>query len=222
MNIESIIEDFKDFLYDSKHPKSNKPHSYKMAIQMVFEFLDMDSISTQTVSCLQRFNEDLKSRGKTYNKFSEYSLNRKSYLEKGFVFAAIPQFCEFLIYDMLIQAHQDNEEPKYSSYLEGKPKEIKQVIKQRNRAARADCLAYNGFSCKICGFNFEDVYGDIGKNFIEVHHINEMSAFSDEIQINPETDLIPVCSNCHSMLHRKKPAYSVEDIIAMGRFRELP
>lgn len=52
--------------------------------------------------------------------------------------------------------------------------------------------------------NFEKVYGEIGKNFIHVHHIEFISSFEGkEHELNPIEGLIPVCPNCHAMLHRK-------------------
>ena len=48
--------------------------------------------------------------------------------------------------------------------------------------------------------NFEQVYGELGKDYIEVHHLHPVS--QGERQVNPIEDLIPLCSNCHSMIHR--------------------
>lgn len=82
---------------------------------------------------------------------------------------------------------------------------------ERNRKARQECLNYFGYSCRVCGFDFEKTYGEIGRNFIEVHHSREISSHQGiEHKVNPQKDLIPVCSNCHSMLHRTKPALSIE------------
>ena len=69
-------------------------------------------------------------------------------------------------------------------------------------AARKRCLAKKGYKCYICGFDFEKTYGEYGKEFIEVHHINPVSM--NKRETNPEKDLIPICSNCHSIVHRKR------------------
>ena len=56
-------------------------------------------------------------------------------------------------------------------------------------------------------------YGQLGKGYIEVHHIKPLSKLDEEIVVNPETDLICVCSNCHRMLHRFKGyIVSVEEL----------
>ena len=93
---------------------------------------------------------------------------------------------------------------------------IKKIITinayERNPKARKKCIEKYGYDCFICGFNFQKNYGEIGKFFIHVHHLKPLSEIKEEYEINPIEDLIPVCPNCHSMLHRKVPAYSVEEI----------
>ena len=84
----------------------------------------------------------------------------------------------------------------------------------RNRDARDACIAYYGCSCSICGMNFEEVYGELGRGFIEVHHIKKISTYEDKHNIDPIKDLRPVCSNCHSIIHRKRIPCSMEFIKA--------
>ena len=69
----------------------------------------------------------------------------------------------------------------------------------------------------MCGFNFEKIYGERGKDFIEVHHKNPISSFGGEEQnVNPTTDLATVCSNCHRMIHRK-----VEHILTIEEMKAI-
>lgn len=64
------------------------------------------------------------------------------------------------------------------------------------------------------GFDFEDVYGELGRNFIEVHHIKPLYSLDDEVVIDPATDLVCLCSNCHRMIHRKRDSIiSLEELI---------
>ena len=58
--------------------------------------------------------------------------------------------------------------------------------------------------CEVCGFDFEKTYGELGKDFIEVHHNKPLFQQDQEIEIDPEKDLNCVCSNCHRMIHRNK------------------
>lgn len=74
---------------------------------------------------------------------------------------------------------------------------------ERNAKARQECIDEYGCKCSICGLDFEKMYGEVGKGFIHVHHIVPISEIGKEYKLNPKTDLIPVCPNCHAMLHRK-------------------
>ena len=88
----------------------------------------------------------------------------------------------------------------------------------RNRKARLDCIKIHGCFCKICEFDFEKTYGECGKDYIEVHHItpiDELSSAEGYEGTNPKDDLIPVCSNCHSMIHRKKVPYTPDEVRKM-------
>jgi predicted HNH restriction endonuclease len=54
-----------------------------------------------------------------------------------------------------------------------------------------------------CRFNFEAEYGQHGKGFIHVHHIKPLNE-TGETLVDPKTDLIPLCPNCHAMVHKNK------------------
>jgi len=97
-------------------------------------------------------------------------------------------------------------------YAEGKTKTVLVNNYERNQVARQKCIEHYGFICQICKFDFEKVYGDIGKDFIHVHHIVDISTIGNEYSVDPLKDLIPVCPNCHSMLHKKKPAYLTDEL----------
>ena len=97
-------------------------------------------------------------------------------------------------------------------HYEGKKNEITTNRYERNPLNRKLCLLKNGYTCKICGFNFEKVYGNIGKGFIHVHHIVPVSLMGGEYIINPETDLIPLCPNCHAMIHKQNPPFSPDEL----------
>lgn len=75
---------------------------------------------------------------------------------------------------------------------------------ERNPINRKNAILIHGLVCQACGFDFEKAYGELGKNFIEVHHIVPLSSVKEKMKIDPETDLICLCSNCHSMIHRIK------------------
>ena len=87
---------------------------------------------------------------------------------------------------------------------------------ERNPENRKKAIEIHGCKCCICGFDFELVYGERGKGFIEVHHTKPLSEVEDEIVIDPATDLVPVCSNCHRMIHRRK-----DDVLDVNKVRDL-
>lgn len=98
------------------------------------------------------------------------------------------------------------------TYKEGTVKTITVNAYERNSKARKDCLDIHGYECKVCNFNFEERYGELGKEFIHVHHIKDISEIGEEYTVDPEHDLAPVCPNCHAMLHKTKPAMSIEQL----------
>ncbi|AUZ04700.2 MULTISPECIES: HNH endonuclease [Vitreoscilla] len=103
-------------------------------------------------------------------------------------------------------------EPPEVLYLEGARKTITVNAYERHSKARQACLDHYGYQCQVCGFDFERQYGAIGKNFIHVHHREDLACIEAEYQVNPMVDLVPVCPNCHAMLHQKKPAYSIDEL----------
>ena len=100
-----------------------------------------------------------------------------------------------------------------SGHLEGKRYQILETKYERNPANRELCLSAHGYNCKICGMNFEKAYGLIGRNFINVHHIEMVSQMAGPRVIDPRKDLIPVCPNCHAMLHSQTPPLLPEQLI---------
>ncbi|MDT9025678.1 HNH endonuclease [Rossellomorea yichunensis] len=86
---------------------------------------------------------------------------------------------------------------------EGEQRTIMVNSYERNPLARKQCINHYGAECQVCKMNFEDTYGEVGKEFIHVHHIKPLHEIQKGYQVNPREDLIPVCPNCHAMLHRK-------------------
>jgi 5-methylcytosine-specific restriction enzyme A len=83
---------------------------------------------------------------------------------------------------------------------------------ERSHINRAACIEIHGIRCKVCEFDFGALYGEIGKGFIEVHHIEPVSEIEAGTIVDPAKDLVPVCPNCHAMLHRRKPPYSIDEL----------
>lgn len=100
--------------------------------------------------------------------------------------------------------------------LEGKEHYYYGKRYEREASNRKRAIEIHGVSCSVCDFNFEEVYGERGKDFIEVHHLKPLSTLDEPVIVNPKTDLIPVCSNCHRMIHRK-----TERILSPDELRQL-
>ncbi len=99
------------------------------------------------------------------------------------------------------------------TFVEGRRYPASVMRSERCPAARAACIAYHELSCFVCGFNFEDVYGEHGRGFIHVHHRNPLA--QGEAEVDPIEDLCPVCPNCHYMLHRGETLLSPEELQEM-------
>ena len=108
-----------------------------------------------------------------------------------------------------------NELPDDNTYLEGCKKTVTVNRFERNPSARKECIQHFGAKCSVCNINFEDVFGEIGKGYIHVHHKVELSSINKEYKVNPIKDLIPVCPNCHAMLHQKKPPFTIEELVTI-------
>ena len=108
-------------------------------------------------------------------------------------------------------------DPAEREFKEGKANLRIHLAKERNR--NLVNLAKNKWNkqqagdikCAICFFSFMDKYGQIGEGFIEAHHIKPISELAPDTIIRID-DLIPVCSNCHSILHRRNPSITVKEL----------
>jgi len=104
----------------------------------------------------------------------------------------------------------DNEIQK--TYTEGTPNQVSVTKYERNPFARKKCLEHYGFSCVVCDFNFEKTYGQIGKDFIHVHHLKQVATVGQTYEVDPVKDLRPVCPNCHSIIHKQKTPLTIEEV----------
>jgi HNH endonuclease len=112
----------------------------------------------------------------------------------------------------------DETEPELGqTFPEGSVTRVTVNKYERDPAARKECLKKYGHKCTVCELDFEVQYGDIGKDFIHVHHLKELSKVGAGYAVNPLEDLRPVCPNCHAMLHKRRPAYTPEELKQMLR-----
>jgi 5-methylcytosine-specific restriction protein A len=110
---------------------------------------------------------------------------------------------------------EDAENPESlteKGYPEGSVVRIEVNKYERNPSNRAACIAHYGTSCRACGFDFSMHYGELGEGYIQVHHQTPVSTLGPNYIINPVSDLIPLCSNCHSIIHRRNPPLTLNEI----------
>jgi len=97
-------------------------------------------------------------------------------------------------------------------FFEGATKQVSINVYERDPQARIVCIQHYGTQCSVCGFDFEKVYGELGEGFIHVHHLKSISEIGRKYEVDPIKDLRPVCPNCHAMIHKRKPAYTIKEL----------
>jgi 5-methylcytosine-specific restriction protein A len=84
---------------------------------------------------------------------------------------------------------------------------------ERDPALRKRCAELFGYDCAACGFSFAEKYGEFGIDYCHVHHITPLSELGGtSVRVDPKSDLIPLCANCHAMVHRVSPALSLLEL----------
>lgn len=139
----------------------------------------------------------------------------RSYFDSKEEFAALSKalfdFLCLVLYLMVNEiewAQTDGEEAKYEGALTSAL-----VNKyERSRYNRAICLQFYGFECRGCGDALEKKYGPLGADVIHVHHIIPVSQMGGSYKLNPIRDLIPLCPNCHNIVHRINPPLAISDL----------
>lgn len=95
-------------------------------------------------------------------------------------------------------------------YYEGQVHSVLVNAYERSKKARNECIKSWGTSCRVCDMSFLEQYGR-GKGFIHVHHRHPLGKQKRKYKVDPIKDLIPVCPNCHAVLHMN-PSLTVEEL----------
>jgi len=91
----------------------------------------------------------------------------------------------------------------------------RKIVAQKKKEAMSQ---HGKLACEACELSFDEFYGEIGRGFIECHHLTPMA----KLKVHTRTTLDSlslVCSNCHRMLHRKIDSLSVEDLRMMIKYQ---
>lgn len=98
----------------------------------------------------------------------------------------------------------NDKEVLLQSIQEGSSRMIYTTKHERSRVLREQAISIHGTTCAACGFNFGSFYGDYGAGYIQIHHINPVSELEEPRAVDPALELMPLCANCHAVVHRRK------------------
>ncbi|QQO20538.1 HNH endonuclease [Bradyrhizobium diazoefficiens] len=156
---------------------------------------------------------------------------RKSRItDKGFIGqrcvfypAGNPNYERFLqSFDLLRQdALPDGEgDTDQTEFQEGQRASRETKYFARNPKLVRAAKTHYGTSCLACGFNFAEFYGDIGTDFIEVHHKRQMA--DDKARLKTVADVDVLCANCHRMVHKRAVPLTLAELKALIREQQKP
>jgi len=165
----------------------------------VFDILDLDIVPRAWINDLlnnTRFTEN------TPNEYKEWVTLGK--------LTSVKRLVDTIVEQELIAPQGDFDSNVFSGdteidvdQYEGNRKLVLTNKYERSTIARQKCIERYGPICQACGLDFEKLYGELGKGFIHVHHVVPMNEIGENYKVDYKKDLIPVCPNCHAMLHRK-------------------
>lgn len=115
-----------------------------------------------------------------------------------------------------LKVHENITEYEVNDVIDGEYEEGERKIKEvsyfkRNPKLVKAAKKHYGYHCQACGFDFEETYGDIGKNYIECHHKDPLSEKSNNFHSTIK-DVCMLCSNCHRMIHKCIPALTLDEL----------
>lgn len=96
--------------------------------------------------------------------------------------------------------------------IEGAVQQVVVNRYERDPEARAKAIQHHGLQCQVCAFDFAKAYGVLGEGFIHVHHLVPLAQIGKSYVVDPVNDLRPVCPNCHAMLHKRLPPYTIDEL----------
>ena len=152
-------------------------------------------------------NFNLKILSKPFDVNEQSLLHQSILLEQECILGVITS-----LLDLMPISENETQNFEFENLPEGAKLRVEVNKYERNPLNRMACIRFYGCNCQVCGFNFEKTYGNLGRDFIHVHHIIPVSLLGPNYSVNPIHDLIPVCPNCHYMLHKKNPPLTVSEL----------
>ena len=99
-----------------------------------------------------------------------------------------------------------------ATLIEGGRRRIVVNAFERNPMARRLCIAHHGSTCAVCDVDLRTVYGPVATDLVHVHHRVPQSKIRKSHRVDPVKDLVPVCPNCHAVIHRHDPPYEIPEM----------
>ena len=117
----------------------------------------------------------------------------------------------------------DQDETSAYQTIEERRRYVRHSRIERHSSTAKLAKKVQGYICQACGFDFVKVYGDLGEQFIEAHHLIPLASLPEgqPVSMDPKTDFAVLCANCHRMVHRKKELLSVEAVRTLSGVAEL-
>ncbi|MGI8655250.1 MAG: HNH endonuclease [Pyrinomonadaceae bacterium] len=138
--------------------------------------------------------------------------------KSGYLWTMHPELATALEELSIVRSHETFLPEELNSaevFVEGAARKITVNAYERNAEARSRCIACHGTRCVVCNFDFGASYGELLEGYIHVHHLRQLSDIGGEYEVDPIEDLRPVCPNCHAVIHRRKPPFSIDEVKAL-------
>lgn len=100
-------------------------------------------------------------------------------------------------------------------FLEGQRAQRESSYFKRNPGLRQAAILKHGMRCRACELSFGEKYGALGEGYIEMHHLNPLAERLGEVsEVTSVDQVVPLCANCHRVVHRRRPALSIDELRA--------
>ena len=110
-----------------------------------------------------------------------------------------------------------------SEFTEGAVRQVTTSRRERSPEARREAEAHyralNGgrLVCQGCRIDFGQVYGPRGEGFMHFHHLSPLAEAQGAREVSGAEDLVPLCPNCHAMVHRGETMWTMAELGAALR-----
>jgi len=146
--------------------------------------------------------------------FTSYILSSESFLKDHLIDAREQDLLLFSLKMLAVLLPKGFRPASFAEEVLGYPEgaSVQVLVNKYERDPRNRKLAISthGFVCRACGFDFKSVYGELGTDFVIIHHVTPVSEIGPDYVLNVKDDLIPVCANCHAMIHQEDPPLSLQ------------